>query len=364
MYRRILSWLHIVNVCTIASGVIMTAISLALHPASTWEEPSPGNPAKESPPFRLPRVHFVERESAGLHASPFVDQADVLSLNLTRGCVHRCPFCSVRAHPAYTGDQTVYLFKNTAQRLDQDLSSRRKRPRAVFISPSTDPFPPLAEIQAETAQVIGVFARYEVEAWLMTRGFIRPSAMRALQEHRRWAKVTVCLTTLDRVLQRRLEALCASPRMRLRQIAALRARGIPVQVALEPLIPGVTDTRECLAPLLESLARLGVRRVRTSYLYLRTGIEENLLRALEPMGLAEEVLESFSGGPILSPGTIAHARYLSKARRQRGYAALMALAAGFGITVSVCATTNPDFCAPPAAAAETTCARDLFPCSI
>ena len=41
------------------------------------------------------------------------------------------------------------------------------------------------------------------------------------------------------------------------------------------------------------------------------------------------VLEAFAGGPILSSGTIAPARYLPKARRQRGYAALMALAAGF-----------------------------------
>ena len=125
-----------------------------------------------------------------------------------------------------------------------------------------------------------------------------------------------------------------------------------MQVALEPLIPGLTDTREGLTPVLEALARLGVRHLRTSYLYLRTGIEENLMGALEPAGLAPAVLEAFAGGPILSSGTITPARYLPKARRQRGYAALMALAAGFGITVSVCGTTNPDFCVPRSATAE------------
>jgi len=221
----------------------------------------------------------------------------------------------------------------------------------VFISPSTDPFPPIAEIQAETARVVSVLAKHEVEAWLMTRGFIRPSAMQMLEEQRKWVKVTVGMETLDRALQVRLEPLCASPRLRLRQIAALRASGIAVQVALEPLIPGLTDTRECLMPVLEALARLGVRHVRTSYLYLRTGIEENLVGALEPAESAL-VLEAFTGGPILSSGTIAPARYLPKARRQRGYAALMALAAGFGITVSVCGTTNHDFCAPRSTAAE------------
>ncbi|HEV3084560.1 MAG TPA: radical SAM protein [Gemmataceae bacterium] len=325
----------------------MIATSLALAPSSRGLLDG-----RDGDVSVLPRVYFASRETAGLHPSPFADQADVLSLNLTRGCVHRCPFCSVRAHGSYAGDTAICLFKDTARHLDKDLSTRRKRPRAVFISPSTDPFPPISEIQAETARVVSVLAKHEIEAWLMTRGFIRPSAMRALEEQRKWVKVTVGMTTLDRALQRRLEPLCASPCLRLRQIAALRASGIAVQVALEPLIPGLTDTRECLVPVLEALAQLGVRHVRTSYLYLRTGIEENLVGALEPAGLAPAVLEAFAGGPILSSGTIAPARYLPKARRQRGYAALMALAAGFGITVSVCGTTNPDFCAPRSRAAE------------
>jgi hypothetical protein len=48
----------------------------------------------------------------------------------------------------------------------------------------------------------------------------------------------------------------------------------------------------------------------------------------------------------LTAGPIAPARYLPKARRQRGYAALVALAAGHGIGVSVSGTTNPDFRSP------------------
>src|SRR5439155_19168696 len=121
-------------------------------------------------------------------------------------------------------------------------------------------------------------------------------------------KVTVGLMTLDRDLQRRLEPLCASPRLRLREIAQLRTRGIAVQVALEPLIPGLTDTRDCLVPILESLAGLGIRRVKTSYLFLRSAIADNLIQALEPLGWSQPVLDAFSGGPLLSAGTIAPAR--------------------------------------------------------
>src|SRR5438128_9731874 len=151
MYKRILSFTGS-GFLYHTSGIIMAAISLALRPASTWDEETPPETLEDRGALGLPRVHLIERQSSGLHPSPFVDQPDVLSLNLTRGCVHRCPFCSVRAHPSYVGDEAVYLFRETARRLDKDLATRRKRPRAVFISPSTDPFPPFAEIQAETAR--------------------------------------------------------------------------------------------------------------------------------------------------------------------------------------------------------------------
>jgi DNA repair photolyase len=305
-------------------------------------------------------VLLVERNGQGLHPSPFADQPDVLSLNLTRGCVHRCAFCSIRAHGSYAGDDVIYLYSNSAEQLDQELARRRRRPRAVFISPSTDPFPPVAEVQAETARVVEVLAKHEVEAWLITRGFIRPSAMKVLAEQRKWVKVTIALMTLDRGLQRRLEPLCASPRLRLREIAELRQRGIAVKTALEPLIPGLTDTRECVEPILDALAQVGVRHVRTSYLFLRSRIEDNLIQTLEPIGWAQPIRDSFAGGPILSSGTIAPARYLPKSRRQRGYAALMALAAAHGITVSICGATNPDFSAPSPSLRTTPSPAHLF----
>jgi DNA repair photolyase len=289
---------------------------------------------------------MIERRGPVLHPSPLSDDSDVLGLNITHGCAHRCPFCSVRAAPHYPGDEVVQLFRGTAERLEKELTHRGRLPRAVYISPGTDPFPPLAKVQAATAAVVEVLAKQGIQAWLMTRGFIRPAAIRVLADHAEQAKVIVGLTTLDRSRQRLLEPLTAPPRLRLRQIRQLRGLGVGVQVALEPLIPGLTDTRENLIPLLAALANAGVRHVSTGYLFLRSKIRENLRSALEPHGLAEIVLDAFEGGLVLVAGAIAAARYLPKTRRQRGYASLMALAAGFGITVSISATTNPDFQTP------------------
>ena len=50
-----------------------------------------------------------------------------------------------------------------------------------------------------------------------------------------------------------------------------------------------------------------------------------------------------TGGPFYNVPGVGAARLLPRARRQRGYANLMALAADHGITVSVSKFTNPDF---------------------
>jgi DNA repair photolyase len=201
----------------------------------------------------------------------------------------------------------------------------------------------VAQIQSVTARVIEVLAGFGVEAWLMTRGFIRSGPLSVLAAHAAKVKVTIGLTTVDRPMQRFLEPLAAPPRLRLRQIKELRALGIPVQVALEPLLPGLTDTRANLTGVLAAVAQAGIGQVIAGYAFLRPRIEGQLKQSLQSHGLDRLVLDAFEGGPILQSGNIAAARFLPKTRRQRGYAALMALAANFGIGVRISSLTNPDF---------------------
>lgn len=293
----------------------------------------------------LPRVQWIERKGAALHAIPMSDQDEVLGWNIARGCIHRCAFCSARAYPNYPGDDVLQVYRNSAEQLDEELRTRRRRPRAVYISPSTDPFPPLNEVQAEVAEVVSVLARHGVEAWLLTRGYIRPALQVELARHRQWVRVTVGLTTLDRNLQRMLEPLAASPRLRLHLLAQLQKLGIRTQVALDPLIPGLTDTRDSVRSVLQAAAARKIRHASASYMFLRPGIEENLRKALEPQEWDSEVLSAFDGGPMLIAPGMAAARYLPKVRRQHGYAMIMALAAELEMRVTVNATTNPDFAA-------------------
>jgi DNA repair photolyase len=299
-------------------------------------------PLFEKLPPGLPVVQrFLDRQRL-LQRGPYADEPDVLSVQHLQGCVHGCGFCASR----WTGGDVVRLAVDAAARVQEELRELPALPRAVVICPWSDPFPPLNEIQLESVRLVEVFANEGVESWLMTRGTIRPAARAVLAAHGERVKVTVPLTTMDRSLQRLLEPLTASPSLRLRMLHDLRRAGVGCQVALEPLIPGVTDTRENLLPLLEALDDAGVCHVTAGYLYLRPSIEATLQEVLQPHGLDGLALDEFAQGRVVGSGRGA-IRYLARSRRQHGYAALMALAAGVGISVGINPLTNPDFTPAP-----------------
>jgi DNA repair photolyase len=216
----------------------------------------------------------------------------------------------------------------------------------VFLCPDTDPILPAPEVQAETMQVVAVLARYGIKSWLLTRGIFNAEALPLLCAHKNSIKVIIALTTLDRTLYQRLEPGASVPEQRLEQLANLQRQGLEVRVCLEPLIPTLTDTRRNLEPLLKALAEVNVRHITTSYLFLREGIAEHLLRALEDQGFDKSIFAEYADGPRLGGNGLAPASYLPRSRRQRGYSSLMALAAEYGIGVSVSGTTNPDFLPP------------------
>jgi DNA repair photolyase len=288
-------------------------------------------------PRRLPVVEWASRSGAALRRGPLSSREDILSVDLCRGRAALGALATVDA--GFADVVTGYI--GTAARLEEELT-HRSRPHAVHVSPYADPFPPLAALQAETDRVVEALVRHDVEAWLMTRGYIRPATRAILAANRRQVRVTLALSTLDRGLQRSLEPWTASPCLRLRQLTQLRELGIPVQLAIEPLVPRVTDTRANLNELFCALAAIGVDHVTASYLALGSGTEAALFAALEPYGWGEMALEEYGSGPrfTASGGSL---RLLPKARRQRGYAALMALASEHGIRVSVSAAGNPDF---------------------
>jgi DNA repair photolyase len=308
------------------------------------DDSGPAAPGNRPGVQRIPHPEFV------LRRGPYSGRPDVCSVDVLRGCVHRCPFCQSRAAGDFGDERAVYLFEGLAERLAIELAARKDRPRIVLVSPSTDPFQSLPELQAETLKIVRVLRRFGVVSWLATRGSIEPAILDELAVLQDSVRVTIGFTTLSSDLQKALEPAASPAAERLHLVTELKALKIPVDVNIEPLLPNLTDTRDSLQAMLESLADREVTHVSTGYLVLRPGVQEQMERELAGHSWLETVLSAYDCGPMLRDGQQL-SRFLPKSRRQRGYATLMSLAANLGIEVRLNGLTNPDFHSPPNVAA-------------
>ena len=268
---------------------------------------------------RLPRISWKVRRGPILHANPLNDDPSVLSLNIAQGCMHRCTFCSIRGHASYRGDEEIHLYAKSAKHLAAELAKRTILPRAVVISPSCDPFAPSLLIQEETLSVVRVLAEYGIESWLMTRGLIRPKILHGLAAYCDKVRIRVAMTTADRQLQRSIEPLTAPPVLRMRQLRRLRAMGIRVDVAIEPLLLGVTDTRENLLPLLRGLVESGIESVSVGYAFMRSGIRANIEKAVEAAGVSMEEIDEATKRDQFDSWADRRGQVPAARRRERSY---------------------------------------------
>ncbi|MCX7701587.1 MAG: hypothetical protein N2039_11990 [Gemmataceae bacterium] len=165
------------------------------------------------------------------------------------------------------------------------------------------------------------------------------------------AKATVFIACMDARVQAALDPLGSSPQDRLAAVEAFRHANIPVDVAIEPLLPGVTDTNEGLKPLLQAVARLGVTQVSVGYLTLPDSERGRVEEALHELGVLDSVMDAFVEGPVVRERG-EYVRLLPKPHRHRGYASAMALAAELGMTLKISSTSNPDFRRTPVEAAD------------
>ncbi len=235
------------------------------------------------------------------------------------------------------------LVKNSRQILRKELSLLNQKPKAVYINPVGDPFYPALEIQNEVAGIVQVLAEQGIQSWLLTRGFIRPTILQMLADYADHIQIMVGVTTMDHSHQRTLEPFCCPPWRRIKQIQKLKSLGISVQVALEPLIPGITDTKENLIPVLDALSDMGITHVTAGYLYIPQKTQDALRRDLPRGGWENLPLDAFRKSTLWRTGTLANCRLLPKSVRQQGYASLIALASHYNIRVGISSFSNPDF---------------------
>lgn len=289
------------------------------------------------------QVVRVERKSPILTRSSLACLADVASINLTSGCAHGCVYCYTRSYRNYPGESVVQLYANTADKLRMELRRKRRLPRVVYFSPSSDLFQPIPEVLALAHEVLAILCEAGIGVAFLTKGRIPQEHQSLLTAHAKKVHVQIGLTTLDAKMAAVLEPYAASPQERLEQMRSLAAAGISTMGRADPIIPGVTDGDAVFDDLCSALQSVGVDSLAAGILFLRPPIVHSLKKNLADECLRTKILEPFKSATSLAiHAEKSSIKALSSETRRAIFGRLKTVAQSHGIRTYPCGCKNPD----------------------
>jgi DNA repair photolyase len=258
-----------------------------------------------------PPTEYLPDESQTIVAEN--DSPDVgfrFSVNPYRGCSHGCSYCYARPTHEYLGlsagldFETKVMVKYRAPQLLRDFLARPGwRPETIVFSGVTDCFQPAErefrltrgclEVAAECRQPVGIITKNA----LVVRDL---DILMELAAHRA-VRVSLSITTLHAQLARTMEPRTSAPEARLRALRQLADAGIPTNVMVAPIIPGLNDSE--LPNILAAARDAGAQSAGYVLLKLATTVREVFLDWLQRsypdrFARVETLIRSTRGGRL------------------------------------------------------------------
>ena len=199
---------------------------------------------------RVPTQYFDDRSGSVLARNDSPDVPFTYSLNPYRGCEHGCIYCYARPSHELLGfssgldfETRIVVKRDAPALLEAALRSPRWQPQVVALCGNTDPYQPVERKLRLTRGCLEVFARFRNPVGVISKSALVLRDLDVLGEmaRERLVTVTVSVTTLDVALAQAMEPRTSSPLRRLAAIEGLAAAGIPTQVNVAPVIPGLTE---------------------------------------------------------------------------------------------------------------------------
>jgi DNA repair photolyase len=221
------------------------------------------------------------------------------SVNPYRGCYHQCRFCFARRTHTFLKEDGVanwgariYVKVNAAAVVRSEVSARKWKHERVTIGTATDPYQPLEGTYRITRGILEALRDYDTPAGIITRSplIVRDIDVLAQLAAGPGVGVSISIATLDEALAREIEPTVAPPRQRLRAVRMLADAGIDVSVALAPVLPCITDSKESIEAVVHAAREAGAVRVWHNTLNLHEASRDSFfayLRESRPELIAE-----------------------------------------------------------------------------
>lgn len=231
-------------------------------------------------PARLTTELYRDSTRGILASNQSPDLGFDTSLNPYRGCEHGCSYCYARPTHEYLGlsagldfESKIFVKTDAPELLQNELERPSWRPRVIALSGVTDPYQPAERGLRLTRRCLEVLAAFRNPVTIVTKSALVARDVDLLGELARHGAVSVAisLTSLDPLLQRRLEPRASRPDRRLAAMRALRDAGVPVTVMTAPVVPGLNDAE--LPKILRAAAEQGARSAGFVMLRLPHGVK-------------------------------------------------------------------------------------------
>jgi DNA repair photolyase len=284
----------------------------------------------------------TERKTAVLSPSNLACLLKIPTINLTLGCAHNCVYCYARGYSMYPGDRNIILYSNIPEKLETELSRKKKAPQYVYFSPSSDLFQPVPEVQELCYRVLEILLSRRIGVAFLTKGEIPDKTMKLLAEHSDLVRSQFGLISLDELTRQIIEPDAAPVDVRLTQMKELIGAGIAVEARMVPIIPGVTDTDDALADYFNRISRIGIKKVAVSTLFLRPSIKRNLEKCIKDRSLLDHIFSLYATERMQVKAPHSSIVPLPVSTRKRIYRRIQVISKDYSIDISVCGCMNPD----------------------
>ena len=192
-------------------------------------------------------------------------------------------YCFARPTHAYLDlnaredfEREIVVKVNTPERVRADLSKRSWKGDHVALGTNTDPYQWVEGRYGLTRGVWEAMRDFSNPCSVLTKS---PLLLRDLDLFRELVERTefsanLSIPTLDEKVWRQTEPHTPHPRKRIEAVAELTRNGIPSNVLVAPLMPGVNDSPEQVERLLELCGEAGAGNVTPVGLHLRGDVRE------------------------------------------------------------------------------------------
>ncbi len=177
------------------------------------------------------------------------------SMNPYQGCEHGCIYCYARNTHEFWGysagldfERRILVKKDTPKLLEQLLKKKSWKARTIVMSGNTDCYQPAEKIFRITRQCLEVFLKYRHPVAIITKNSRILEDLELLKSLSKdnLIGVNISITSLLEDTRRILEPRTATTKKRLETVKTLSENGIPVNVMIAPIIPGI-NSHEILA---------------------------------------------------------------------------------------------------------------------